>query len=345
MLPARKVGAMGTRRGCGRALLVTAVATALAAGCSSGGGAASPQLEKPVLNVAVAPAVDSAGFFVALDQGLFKAHGLTVNFIAATSSETAIAQQVAGAYDITSGNYVSYIQAQQQGRANLDIFAEGSVMQPGTQGIYTMPGSSVTTLAGLKGQTVAINAPDNILFLLTASVLTEHGVSPHSVQFASIPFTEMPAELQSGAVSAAVLPEPFASNAEQAQGGVPLADLDQGATMSFPVEGYVVTKPWAARHPRTLAAFYTALEEGQRIADASRAAAERAMVDMPAPFGVSAETASLMALDSYPVSSGPPGSVDKVRLQRVVDVMRRFLKNFPDFDIGSMLMDRGSGRS
>ena len=29
------------------------------------------------------------------------------------------------------------------------------------------------------------------------------------------------------------------------------------------------------------------------------------MVDMPAPFGVSAETAAVMAVDSYPVSTGP----------------------------------------
>jgi NitT/TauT family transport system substrate-binding protein len=331
---------MGTRRVRGGALLVTAVALALAAGCSNGGSAANgSRLEKPVLNVAVVPAVDSAGFFVALDQGLFKAQGLTVNFIPVTSSETAIAAQVAGAYDITGGNYVSYVQAQQH-EANLDIFAEGSVMEPGTQGIYTLPGSSITTLAGLEGQTVAINAPNNILYLLTASVLLEHGIAPQSVDFASIPFQEMPAELESAAVSAAVLPEPFASGVEEIQGGVPLADLDQGATTSFPVEGYVVTKQWAAKHPRTLAAFYQALEEGQRIADVSRAAVEQAMVDMPAPFGVSAETAAVMALDSYPVSTGPVGSVDKVRLQRVVDAMQQFL-GFGKFDIDSMLMGSG----
>ena len=322
-------------------LLVTAVAVALAAGCSSAVGAAdSAQPEKPVLSVAVVPAVDSAGFFVALDQGLFKAQGLTVNFIPVTSSETAIAAQVSGQYDITGGNYVSYIQAQQQGPADLEIFAEGSVMGPGTQGIYTLPGSPVTTLADLAGQTVAVSAPDNILFLLTASVLTEHGVSPASVHFASIPFTEMPAELESGAVSAAVLPEPFASDEEEAQGDVPLADLDQGATTSFPVEGYVVTRQWAAKYPHTLAAFYTALEQGQRIADNDRAAVESAMVAMPAPFGVSAETAAVLALDSYPVSNGPAGSVDKIRLQRVVDAMQQFL-GLPRFDIGSMLMRSG----
>ena len=103
----------------------------------------------------------------------------------------------------------------------------------------------------------------------------------------------------------------------------------------------MVTKKWAAQHPRTLAAFYRALEQGQRIADANRAAVEQAMVDMPAPFGVSAGTAAVIALDSYPVSNGLPGSVDRVRLQRVVDVMHQFL-GFPTFDIGSMLMGSAS---
>ena len=60
-----------------------------------------------------------------------------------------------------------------------------------------------------------------------------------------------------------MLPEPFASDAELSYGAVPLTDLDQGATTSFPVQGYVVTKQWAEEYPNTLAAFYKALEEGQ----------------------------------------------------------------------------------
>ncbi|HEV3292635.1 MAG TPA: ABC transporter substrate-binding protein [Streptosporangiaceae bacterium] len=339
---------MRTRRGRARALLVTATALALAlvAGCSSGGGAAASSgggaaaLEKPTLNVAVVPALDSAGFFVALYQGLFKAQGLNVHFIPVTSSETAIADQVAGKYDITAGNYVSYIQAQQRGSANLDIFAEGSVMEPGNQGIYTMPNSPIKTLAELKNQTIAINAPKNILYLLAASVLAEHGIAPGLVKFADVPFTDMVPEMQSGAVSAAVMPEPFASDAEQADGSVPLVDLNQGATEAFPVAGYVVTKQWAQKNPHTLAAFYKALEEGQQIADTSRAAVETAMENVPAPYGVSDLTASVMALDNYPVSTGPVGSVDRDRLQRVVNVMQQFI-GFPSFNINSMLMNGG----
>ena len=332
---------MRTRRVHVRALLVTATALTLAAGCSSGGGAAaSSGVEKTNLNVAVVPALDSAGFFVALNDGLFAAQGLNVHFVPATSSETVIADQAKGGYDITGGNYVSYIQAQQAGEANLDIFAEGSVMGPGAQGIYTMPDSPIKSLADLKNHIIAINAPKNILYLLTALVLAEHGISAATVKFANVPFPSMTPDLQSGAVSAAVMPEPFASGAEQAVGGVPLVDLNQGATTSFPIAGYVVTKQWAAKYPHTLAAFYQALEEGQRIADTSRAEVEAAMEAVPAPFGVSKVTAGVMALDSYPVSTGPVGSVDRVRLQRVVDVMQQFLA-FPSFNINSMLLGSG----
>jgi NitT/TauT family transport system substrate-binding protein len=335
---------MRPRRVRGKALLftATALALALAAGCSSGGSTASapPGVEKPVLNVAVVPALDSAGFFVALYQGLFKAQGLTVRFTPATSSETVIADQAAGKYDVTGGNYVSYIQAQQRGEADLKIFAEGSVMEPRAQGIYTMPDSPVKNLAGLEGRTVAINAPKNILFLLAASVLAEHGISPSRVRFISVPFPGMSGALKSGAASAALMPEPFASGGEEAQGIVPLTDLDQGATTSFPVAGYVVTRQWAAKYPRTLAAFYRALEQGQQIADNSRAAVEQAMIDIPAPFGVSKQTAAVLALDSYPVSTGPVGSVDRVRLQRVVNVMQQFI-GFPQFNIDSMLLNGG----
>src|SRR5271170_570555 len=145
-------------------LIAAIVVFALAAGCASGGrggnsAATSTGVEKPNLTVAVVPAVDSAGFFIALYDGLFKAQGLNVKFVPAVSSETAIAEQVKGAYDITGGNYVSYIQAQQAGQADMDIFAEGSVMQPGAQALYAMPNSGITSLRSLEGKTVGINAP------------------------------------------------------------------------------------------------------------------------------------------------------------------------------------------
>ena len=55
------------------------------------------------LNVAAAPAVDSAGFFIAFYGGLFRAQGLPVHFIPAVSSETEINLQ---AQELPTGNPV-----------------------------------------------------------------------------------------------------------------------------------------------------------------------------------------------------------------------------------------------
>ncbi len=340
------------------ALLVTAAALVLAAGCSGGSASAGPGVEQQDLTAAVVPAIDSAGFFVALHEGLFSKAGLKVTFVPATSSETVIDQQqlskpgASGEVDVSCGNYVSYVQAQQawdQGHrprasdpgilaANLDIFAEGSVMEPATVAIYTLPGSRIRTLADLKGKTIAINAPGNILYLLVASVLAEHGIPPSQVHFVtSFAFPAMAGALRAGKVEAAVLPEPFASAAELQYGAVPLTDLDQGATTQFPIEGYAVTKAWAHTHPKTLAAFYRALEEGQEIADTDRSALEAAMEDLPPGLSIPAQTAAVMAVPEFPVSEGPAGTINEVQLQRVADVMEQFLA-FPSFNVRSLTM-------
>ena len=332
---------------CG-AVVVVAVLAILFLPRLTGGGNAAPAVEQPDLNVAVVPAADSAGFFVALHEGLFSARGLHVTFIPAISSQTVINAQALDEardrIDISCGNYVSYIQAQQdydQGMrasstgsgvvaADLDIFAEGSVMEPGAQGLYVLPGAHIRSLADLEGKTIGVNAPGNILYLLAASALADHGLSVSGARFAYYPLPEMAAMLKAGKITAAVLPEPFASQAELSLGVTPLADLDQGATAAFPVQGCAVTRQWAAVHPATLAAFRAAFEQGQQIADTNRSAVEQAMEALPPPLGLSQVQAAIMSLDSYPV-----GAVDVTRLQRVADVMHQYLR-FPAFSVRQM---------
>ncbi len=312
------------------------------------GNAAPPAIEQPTLNVAVVPAADSAGFFVALHEGLFAARGLRVTFVPAVSSATVINAQALDEprerIDISCGNYVSYIQAQENYRrgkrpsspsdamvsADLDIFAEGSVMKPGAQGLYVMPGSRIRTLADLEGKVIGVNAPGNILYLLTASALADHGLKVSGARFAYYPLPEMAAMLKAGKIAAAVLPEPFASQAALSMGVTELADLDQGATSAFPVQGCAVTRQWGELHPATLAAFRAAFEQGQQIADTNRSAVEQAMEALPSPLGLTKVQAAVMALDSYPV-----GAVDVTRLQRVADVMHQFLV-FPPFSVRQM---------
>jgi NitT/TauT family transport system substrate-binding protein len=319
--------------------VITAIMLLAATGCGStlGGtsSAASGGPEETTLNVAVVPAVDSAGFFVALHDGLFRKQGLIINYTPATSSDTVINQQVAGKYDITGGNYVSYIQHYVRDRQQLQIISEGSVMQPGSQAIYTLPSSKIKDLAELKGHLLGINAKHNINYLLAASVLTENGVDLGTVQFPAkpIPFPTMAAQLAAGKIAAAAMPEPFATAAEQQYGAVKIADLNQGATENFPIQGYVATRAWVRSHPNTVKAFVAALQAGQQIADTSRPSVEQAMESLDGPMKgqVPDIVAAVMALNSYPIG------IDRVRLQRVPDVMQQFGLLPATFDIGQML--------
>jgi NitT/TauT family transport system substrate-binding protein len=338
----------GRTAACAAAL--TAVA-ALAAGCSSlassspsGGGTSLENSlptnfgppEKTTLNVGVVPAMDSAGFFVALHDGLFTREGLQIKYSPAVSSETAVAQQLQGKLDISGGNYVSYINEVAIDHQPIEVVAEGSIMQQGSQVILTMPKSKIKTLAQLKGQLLGVNAPGNINYLLDVSVLQENDVTPSSVKFPTkqIAFPQMGAMLASGQVAAAGMPEPFASQAEQQYGAVVLADLNQGATTDFPIQGYVVTKQWAAQNPDTLKRFLAALEVGQEIADTDRSAVEQSFEALNGPVNgqVSPGIAAVMALNTYPIG------IDATRIQRVADVMYQFGLLKTRFNVSSMLM-------
>lgn len=303
---------------------------AFAAGCT---GAAvnsdqSARLEKTTIVVGAVPAADTAGLYIAQQRGFFAAAGLHVKIVNIISAEDAISTQLAGGYDVTLGNYVSYIQADAQQHADLRIIAEGSAMMPGNQAIVTPAGSPITTLTGLRGATLAVNVLNNIGTILVGSMLEEDNLSLRDVKFVPIPFPLMTAALKDHKVEAAWLPEPFLSAAEQQIGAREIADLSTGATAGFPIVGYAVTQTWERKYPRTAAAFVHALEEGQALADSDRGAVEQAVEKF---VGVPPLTAAVMALPEF------PAGVDRVRLQRVADAMVRFGLLRHQFNVSQMI--------
>jgi NitT/TauT family transport system substrate-binding protein len=288
----------------------------LATGCASADGSAAAGLEKTNLVVYAVPAADSAGVYIAEQDGLFAAEGLHVKIFPAISSETVFQQQLAGKIDVTSGAYPSYILADAQQHADLEILAAGSIMQPRNQEIMVPAGSPIRTIQDLKGKTIALNAPENILQILVSALLRDNGVPVKDVHFVSdVPFPAMAHLLETHKVDAASMPEPFATLAEEQIGAQPLADEDVGAAQNLPISGYVVTKQWAQKYPRTAAAFLKALEEAQRIADTNPKAVEKAVEQYSK---VTPTEAAVMAVPSFPLNTDP------VLIQRVADLMQQF---------------------
>lgn len=306
------------------AIIVSAVAiVTLASGCSSGSGGAAPRLrlEKTSILVDAFPAIDSAGLYIAQMDGLFAAQGLNVTIVPARnpppSTQDLINGQIAEKYDITAGDYVTYIENETMlGTAYLQIIAEASFLQPNVEALLVKGASSVRSIGQLRNRTVSVNAPGDIGTLLVDSLLVEHGIQPDQVKLNSyVPFPAVAKMLTSNAVSGSFAAEPFVSLDEENADVQELADLDQGSTLDFPIEGYAVTEEWAQKYPNTLKAFVRALSEGQEIADTNRSVVEKAIERY---LGISAVTAASISLPAFPTG------VDPVRLQRVISAMARF---------------------
>ncbi len=309
----------------------------LAAGCSAGGGgsAAPGGLEKTNLVVAAVPAVDSAGLYIAQQRGLFAAEGLHVSILKAISGKTAIGKQLAGHYDVTSGNYVSYILANADPQAaglkkaaDFRVLAPGSIMESNNQDIMVLPHSNIQTVSGLKNQKIAVNVTHNIGQLLVSSILSDNAVPVNSNDFVPVEFPQMAAALQQHKVAAAWMPEPFITEAEEQIGAVPLADSNQGTTENLPIAGYMVTASWLKKYPNTAAAFRRALVKAQTIAANDPGAVQQGM---HAFAKVPAIAAAVEASPQYPTQ------MNAALLGRLEQLMLHFNMIDQTYDVHQMI--------
>jgi NitT/TauT family transport system substrate-binding protein len=313
-------------------VIAAVLAAFTAAGCGSvtARPAASPQQTNVV--VAAVPAEGAAGLYIAQDDGLFARAGLHVT-IKATEDPTAdIPALLHGSVDVLSGQYITYIAAEARGIARMRILAAGYALGPHVQEIMTGPKSRIRSMTGLKGQTIAVNAPDSVTTDLLYTALAPYGISPGQIRVVTVAFPAMPAALAAGRVAAIYEIEPFVTEAAERYGDVELADIDNGATAGFPVNGYGTLTSWAAANPATARAFTAAIEQGNAIAATNAAARQRAI---GTSLHLSPAVTTIMAAGSYPTA------LDPAQIQRVARLMLRYGQLSRPFDVSSLI---GGGR-
>jgi NitT/TauT family transport system substrate-binding protein len=303
------------RRRLGITAAAAAAALTLAACGSSGGSSAKAGPEKKDLVVAAVAGEGAGGLYVAQDEGLFAKVGLHVKIEAVTSSSTVIPAMLHGSVDVASGQYTSYFAADAAGAAQLRVIAAGYNLGPHVQEIIVPAHSTITSLAGLKGQTIAVNAPDSETTDLLYTALAPFGITPAQVHITVIPFPAMPAALASGHIAAAFEIEPFITEAVKQFGARELADIDSGASAGLAISGYAVLASWARKYPKTAAAFASAIRQGNALATTNLADLQKAF---SIQLHLSAAITGVMAIGTFPTTTS------SVQLQRVADMMLKY---------------------
>jgi NitT/TauT family transport system substrate-binding protein len=304
------------------------LAAATAAGCSaSGGSSAAGTASLPIVtglestNILVYdyPGLDSAGLYVAEYEGLFAKEGLHVTVVPdAVSSQDGVGQIESGKAQVDSGDWVTYMNDFAGGDPNLEIIGEASILQPGVLTLMESAGSTLKSVKQLKGATIPVSGKNDITTLLIDSLLFDNGVPINSVHYKlNVALPKVPFDIAAHQFVTGPVPQPYMSLGEEETGDSVFADMDQGAMTNFPIQGYAVTKQWAAKNPNTLKAFATALDEGQEIADTDRGTLEKALLAQKF-LQLTPGIVSVINTPDFPTS------VDPTQIDRVMNDMIQF---------------------
>ena len=263
------------------------------------------------VNVGVLPIIDDAPVYVALQHGLFDAHGLDVTPVILNSGEQGTQELLSGQLQFTFSNYVSTILAASQG-TQLRVVADGAQTLPNTNDLMVAPNSPIQNVTQLRGKTIAVNATGNIATMMTDSTLRAYGVPVDSVRYKVMPYPDMAAALAAHTVDAAWMAEPFITESGEQTGAEELADTATGPMADFPISGYATPRSYARANPTVVAEFTAALVQAQALS------ANRSVVEQAITTYIDGMTPALVAavqLDQYPTA------LSRVRLQRVADTM------------------------
>jgi NitT/TauT family transport system substrate-binding protein len=270
-------------------------------------------VEKDSLTVAALPLVDTAAVHIAVERKLFEDEGLTVKIEPVAQSLAALPALKNGQIDVIGGaNYVTFLQAHQQGTVKLRIVADAVAEAPRFMRLVVLPDSPIKVPADLTGKTVAVNILNNIQTLTFNEVLKVNGVDPATIRYRAVPFPLMDKALANHDVDAVHTAEPFGTVFEQKLRARMVLDGGGDPVTGIPVSGYVSTEDFVTKHPRTAAAFQRAIIKAQTLASGDRKQVEKVL---PGYAKVDEQTAAALALPGYPTSTDP------ARLQRLADLM------------------------
>lgn len=302
-----------------RPTALAAMALLLLAGCSGTPAISAPASgdgpEQASITVGVLPIVDVAPVYLAIDRGLFAAEGLDVSVELVQGGAAAIPALVSGDLDLSYGNWVSFLLANQQG-IELRAVAAGVSATPGFTEFLALPASGLEGQPDdMAGTTVALNTLNNIGELALRSLLEEYGLGVDDVQLLEVAFPDMGATLKRGDVDVIWASEPVPTIAKDDLGAVVVADSFSGEMSGFPVAGYQATARFVADNPRTVAAFRRGLAAAIDLAESDPAAL---LAVIPGYTNLPADVAGRLALPRY------ESVIDSATLERVLERLRRF---------------------
>lgn len=212
------------RFGRSAAIAAAGLVAVAVASCGGGGDEADSSGGVTTVKLGYVPYADDAPAFLAQEKGIFRKHGLNVEFVPAANPTAIVAAMLSGQQQFgfitdpvlinvnTKGTPLKCV-APVVGRQPSDPKRDGTTL-------IAAKDSGIKTVKDLAGKKVAVVQLNSLNTVDVQALATQAGIDQKTIQFIQVPFPQIPAALSQGRVQAAVVVQPFAQTA-----------IDQGATV------------------------------------------------------------------------------------------------------------------
>ncbi len=244
-----------------KSIRAAVVATALLSVWASGAAAQTK------ISIGCTATTDCASAAVAVQEGLFKKHGLDVTMTLIGINSTIPAALLSDSLQIGGPTPPTFLQAV-DGGLDLVAVAGASSTAPSTVdtvAVVATPSSGIAEPKDFEGKKVGTPGIGAFLQVLFSKWLISNGVDPKKVNFVEVGFPTMNDALKSNAVDAVITAEPIMSRILASGTGKAVGYFLEKLPERRPQILYAATRAWADANPDALAAFRAAIEEGAKI--------------------------------------------------------------------------------
>ena len=239
--------------------------------------------------------------WVALEEGIFKKHGLDVKYTKVENVGT-LPPALGKNFDVVFVTPVQAIAAVAQGIPVTEIAGSSldSTKDPNSY-LMVKEGSPLKDLKDMEGKTIGVLTEVGTLHYATLNMLKDAGVDPASISIKQVDGPTQLDQLQAGRVDAVETLAPFSQQLKQAGAtslGTPFASLGDEISVIW----WAASNDWAKENPEKVKAFQESLEEAEKFIQENDAEARKVLQRYS---GFPAEVVKNFPLPDYDASVRP----------------------------------------
>jgi NitT/TauT family transport system substrate-binding protein len=233
---------------------------------------AEPGFAQNKIQIGCTATSDCGSAMVAIDEGIFKKHGLEAEMVLIGINSNIPAAILSNSIQVGGPTSTVFLQAADGG---LDLVAIGgaTVMSPVTNNnvaAFVRNGITINEPKDFIGKKVGAPGLGAFLHVLFVKWLVEKGVDPKRVNFVEVTFPTMMDIVKSGSVDAVLTGEPFVTRMTNAGLGTVGARYAAELGRTEPIIFYSASREWADKNADTIKKFRAAIAEAAPIVNNDR---------------------------------------------------------------------------